>query len=111
MEVFVRHDDEGWNENAKRYGSRKLDWKDTIPRFWRNKETGVVVEISQYLRVHDEDGTMRRRVVYFDSELVYKDAEGKEQRQTFSDDYTSFSKTHEPIKDRVRPNQNPKGKT
>lgn len=40
-----------------------VDKSDTIDRFWKSKETGVTVQVTQYQRVQPEG---KRRVVFLD---------------------------------------------
>ena len=43
-----------------------VDKSDEIQRFWKSKETGDTVQVTQYQRVHPD---MKHRVVYLDAKL------------------------------------------
>jgi hypothetical protein len=98
VEIFVPKDK--YPEEGRRYGSRKLDWNDTVARFWKNKQTGQRVEVARFLRAIDKAGIVtERRIVYFDPELAgYVDEEtGKEERSTVSEEFEKFKSQFEPI--------------
>ena len=55
----------------RRIPEGRIDWNDTIPRYWKSRETGDTVEIRRYLRVVNEG---KRVVIYA---YIYGDAVAK----------------------------------
>ena len=68
----------------------KLDYTQAIPIHWRNKKTGVRVDVVRQLRIMNEQS--RIQVIYIDPDV------GME----FSEDRDTFIKEHEPIRARSR---------